>query len=68
MLKTYMQTSQQQQQQLMEATQSQQQATTDQLLQTLSSLVASMVPGAIPPATAGSHVWEYPLLANDGYD
>jgi hypothetical protein len=54
MLETFMQTSQRQQQQLMEATQSQQ-ATTNQLLQTLSSLMASMVPGANSPATAGSH-------------
>ena len=54
MLETFMQTSHRQQQQLMEATQSQQ-ATTNQLLQTLSSLMASMVPGANSPATTGSH-------------
>ena len=54
MLQTFMQTSQQQQQQLMEATQTQQ-ANTNQLLQHLSSIMASLVPGAISSAQSGSH-------------
>jgi hypothetical protein len=48
MLQQFIQTSQQQQQQLLATTQSQQ-ASTNQLLQHLSSLVATLVPRVLPP-------------------